>query len=222
LLAGPLNGRDSINPFSARTLSPSSITSTAARALSPNSPPHSPTTFSHPPSSDSSTAKPVDQGRRSSFNFLRRQKSNEGSQRTGMLSKKSKGYQYPPQQQVPRVPPQLPTPAPLPTMDGFIGGTSANNKYAMSPGSSYTAVSPLHQSSSPPSYGVPMPPVPAAAAGSHNNNGDYVDPYARTESMTHRGRYSYASSAVSVTGINSPRRVRRRKDPTPFKLVLRS
>ncbi|CAI4210844.1 unnamed protein product [Parascedosporium putredinis] len=40
------------------------------------------------------------------------------------------------------------------------------------------------------------------------------DPYARTESMTHRGRYSYASSAIST--INSPRRVRRRKDPTPF------
>lgn len=50
---------------------------------------------------------------------------------------------------------------------------------------------------------VPIPPVPS------------FDPYARTESMTHRGRYSYASSAVST--INSPRRVRRRKDPTPFK-----
>lgn len=55
------------------------------------------------------------------------------------------------------------------------------------------------------SSSVPMPPIPP--------NG--FDPYARTESMTHRGRYSYASSAVST--INSPRRVRRRKDPTPFK-----
>jgi hypothetical protein len=52
---------------------------------------------------------------------------------------------------------------------------------------------------------VPPPPIP---------NGAW-DPYARTESMTHRGRYSYASSAIST--INSPRRVRRRKDPTPFK-----
>lgn len=41
------------------------------------------------------------------------------------------------------------------------------------------------------------------------------DPYARSESMTHRGRFSYASSAVST--INSPRRLRRRKDPTPYK-----
>lgn len=52
------------------------------------------------------------------------------------------------------------------------------------------------------------PPVPNTPA---------FDPYARTESMTHRGRYSYASSAIST--INSPRRVRRRKDPTPFKYV---
>lgn len=72
----------------------------------------------------------------------------------------------------------------------------------------------LHpQSSTPrpsmePAYSVVSvpPPIPT---------GSWVDPYARTESMTHRGRYSYASSAIST--INSPRRVRRRKDPTPFK-----
>lgn len=63
------------------------------------------------------------------------------------------------------------------------------------------------------SYGVPIPPLPGTAIS--GENGERVDPYARTESMTHRGRYSYASSAVST--INSPRRVRRRKDPTPFK-----
>jgi len=58
---------------------------------------------------------------------------------------------------------------------------------------------------------VPIPPIPSNGS----RHGEWVDPYARTESMTHRGRYSYASSAVST--INSPRRVRRRKDPTPFK-----
>lgn len=41
------------------------------------------------------------------------------------------------------------------------------------------------------------------------------DPYANVGSMTNRGRYSYASSAVSTT--HAPRRIRRRKDPTPFK-----
>lgn len=53
---------------------------------------------------------------------------------------------------------------------------------------------------------VPIPPIP--------NNG--FDPYARSESMTNRGRYSYASSGAMST-INNPRRIRRRKDPTPFK-----
>ena len=59
-------------------------------------------------------------------------------------------------------------------------------------------------------YNVPIPPIP-------DTQGDegYVDPYARSESMTHRGRYSYASSTVST--VNSPRRMRRRKDPSPFK-----
>jgi hypothetical protein len=53
-----------------------------------------------------------------------------------------------------------------------------------------------------------------AARGS---NGDYVDPATeRGESMRNRGRYSYASS-VSPANVSSPRRVRRRKDPTPFK-----
>lgn len=54
----------------------------------------------------------------------------------------------------------------------------------------------------------PVPPIPT-------NGGEVIDPYARTESMTNRGRYSYASS--SVTTVNNPRKVRRRKDPTPFK-----
>jgi hypothetical protein len=64
-----------------------------------------------------------------------------------------------------------------------------------------------------PRGGPPVPPMPTNGT----RKTDWVDPYARTESMTHRGRYSYASSAVST--INSPRRVRRRKDPTPFKYV---
>lgn len=57
-----------------------------------------------------------------------------------------------------------------------------------------------------------MPPVPRSSPVPSE------DPYARTESMTHRGRYSYASSAVST--INSPRRVRRRKDPTPYNVLV--
>lgn len=58
------------------------------------------------------------------------------------------------------------------------------------------------------SANIPIPPIPS-------NGGQWVDPYARTESMTNRGRYSYASSSIST--VNNPRKVRRRKDPTPFK-----
>lgn len=56
---------------------------------------------------------------------------------------------------------------------------------------------------------VPIPPIPS--------NG--FDPYARSESMTNRGRYSYASSSAMST-INNPRRIRRRKDPTPFNILI--
>ncbi|KAI1610333.1 hypothetical protein EDD36DRAFT_467402 [Exophiala viscosa] len=58
----------------------------------------------------------------------------------------------------------------------------------------------------------PVPPLPS------NLEREVVDPYARTESMTHRGRYSYANSTVST--LNSPRRVRRRKDPTPYNVLI--
>ncbi len=60
----------------------------------------------------------------------------------------------------------------------------------------------------------PVPPIPAALGHSPSVNQAHFDP-SRAESMTHRGRYSYASSAIST--INSPRKIRRRKDPTPFK-----
>ncbi|KAG6026951.1 hypothetical protein E4U40_001824 [Claviceps sp. LM458 group G5] len=72
----------------------------------------------------------------------------------------------------------------------------------------------VHVSTEPRNYvssdAPPVPPIP--------NNSSKFDPYARTESMTNRGRYSYASSAVST--VNSPRRVRRRKDPTPFNILV--
>ena len=165
------------------------------------------------PSSGAGPTQPNGE-RRSSFNFLRRQKSNEG----GKMQKKQKGQShYNQQANIPRVPPQLPTHSPLPKINSF-GGDNAH------PDSYQIATSPYKNRQSGPNampspnqnHGVPMPPIPSSSPG--GRNGDFVDPYARTESMTHRGRYSYASSAISTaTGINSPRRVRRRKDPTPFK-----
>ena len=56
---------------------------------------------------------------------------------------------------------------------------------------------------------IPLPALP------NSDPIEAVDPSARVDSMTHRGRYSYASSFVST--VNSPRRMRKRKDPTPYK-----
>ncbi|MCJ1429485.1 hypothetical protein MMC29_007399 [Sticta canariensis] len=53
-------------------------------------------------------------------------------------------------------------------------------------------------------YNVPIPPMPGTPG--------------KAESMTHRGRYSLASSAASP--INSPGRVRRRRDPTTLNVLV--
>lgn len=92
-----------------------------------------------------------------------------------------------------------------------IFGADQSPQYRSQPRTSTTSSPPGRPSMDIPipravSANVPVPPIP---------NGNWVDPYARAESMTNRGRYSYASSAVST--VQNPRRVRRRKDPTPFK-----
>ena len=156
--------------------------------------------------------------RRTSFGFLRRQKSTD----TGKMLKKGRGASgaYNQQPSVPAVPPQLPTHSPLSKIPGFGGDNARPDSFQIMSNqmSSNRATSGSYNGGA--HYGgmyVPVPPVPSSSPGM--KNGDHVvDPYARTESMTHRGRYSYASSAISTgTNINSPRRVRRRKDPTPYK-----
>ncbi|KAL7621585.1 hypothetical protein AAE478_008910 [Parahypoxylon ruwenzoriense] len=121
---------------------------------------------------------------------------------------------------VPKSPPRLPAlyngaqPPPLQSFGGdsrpdsfaIVSGTADHSFHRYPPRAS---IDPGRPSMSSSFANPPVPPVP---------NGAWVDPYARTESMTHRGRYSYASSAVST--INSPRRVRRRKDPTPFNVLI--
>lgn len=165
--------------------------------------------------------------RRTSFNFLRRGKSMERvrsgrSVSGGKLSKKqivqSKEQDLLQQQReaanIPK--PMLPDIARAPKLQTFGGEDARPDSVAIvsnkmdgySTGRSLpSGVVDMTRSNVP--YNIPLPPMPG------NKKGDYVDPYARTESMTHRGRNSYASSGVST--INSPRRVRRRKDPTPFK-----
>ncbi|KAJ5396914.1 hypothetical protein N7509_005027 [Penicillium cosmopolitanum] len=141
--------------------------------------------------------------RRTSLGFLRRSKSTEPlSERkaSGSRKKKSQAMEeemrrqrdsYAPKN-APRLP-DLPPPAQLETFGGEERDTLG-------------APPPVPR----PQSGFAAPPVASPT--------EAIDPYARTESMTHRGRYSYASSAVSAT--NNPRRVRRRKDPTSYNVLV--
>lgn len=116
---------------------------------------------------------------------------------------------------LPKQPPRLPSHSPLPQIENFGGEDARPDSIAIvsnragayghnfsRPSGEYKMAHNATSSNAP-----PMP-------GSSPSYMEY-DPYPRTESMTNRGRYSYASSAIS--SVNSPRRVRRRKDPTPFK-----
>ena len=119
-------------------------------------------------------------------------------------------------------PPRLPSHNPLPGI-GTFGGDNANNNSANAannqaanfsrPGYDMPPSTGFNSSSSP-AYATRGTP-PTSSPG--KTNGEYVgESVERHESMTHRGRYSYASSTVPVN-VSSPRRIRRRKDPTPFK-----
>ncbi|KAL9088293.1 MAG: hypothetical protein Q9165_006217 [Trypethelium subeluteriae] len=176
--------------------------------------------------------------RRTSFSFLRRSKSTEREPAkvrkvsSGKMSRKQKAREREEQLRreqeaaaIPRQPPRLPKHTPLPVINSFGGEGVRPDSVAIisnQAGGGYNqqqqqqqnlAYRPNMYGSSPPTK-VPIPPVPTTPGQGQG----YVDPYARTESMTHRSRYSYASSAVS--NFNSPRRVRRRKDPTPFNIMV--
>jgi hypothetical protein len=145
--------------------------------------------------------------RRSSLGFLRRSKSGEPPARLSKKERVAREQEILRQQEllnaVPKAPPRLPdiyNGAPPPAINSFGGDGSSSDGVNGTGGSN----SNRHHAIYGPTV-VPIPPIPFKP----------IDPYARTESMTNRGRYSYASSAIST--INSPRRVRRRKDPTPFK-----
>ncbi|KAF3930244.1 Septin-2 [Dactylellina cionopaga] len=130
------------------------------------------------------------------------------------MSKKIKKNQPPLPPTVPQTPPRLPeldivkvTSSPMRT----FGGASSDN-----------------QPSSPPSQGLPKPSIDLASRNtdqSGNTKHENVkpgfdvtqDPF-QNVSITNRGRYSYASSAVST--IHGPRRLRKRKDPVPFNILV--
>lgn len=180
-----------------------------------------------PPGSES----PADQEpsrRRGSFSFLRRTKS--GTQLAAArspsrvrLSKKQRRAsreQEMGREHIPNAPPRIPD-IPRPMQLQTFGGENTKPGYtgygSFRTGSGYGG---SDASRSYPNHvgvnmysNVPVPPIPGSMP---DGRGGYPDP-GRNDSMTQRGRYSYASSAIST--INSPRRLRRRKDPTPFKHV---
>lgn len=170
--------------------------------------PRTPSAGSSPPSDKLAAIPERSQQRKSSFgHLLRRSKSTDKKlQREQEILRQQREAAA----AIPKSPPKLPNlyggaaPPSIPSFGGEDRTVADPKGYQ-----GRSSMDPSHSSLA--TGSVPIPPIPSSGG----RNGDWVDPYARTESMTHRGRYSYASSAVST--INSPRRVRRRKDPTPFK-----
>jgi hypothetical protein len=181
-------------------------------------------------SANPSVATGGDQQHRSSFSFLRRKSSAEArstsrSASGGKMSRKQKALaqeealrKQREAAMLPRQPPRLPSHSALPQIESFGGEAYRPDSVAIvsNKAGNYThnfsrpSVDQQRMAPQPASLAV-APPMPGTSPSSYTD----FDPYPRTESMTHRGRYSYASSQIST--VNSPRRVRRRKDPTPFK-----
>jgi hypothetical protein len=121
---------------------------------------------------------------------------------------------------LPKQPPRLPSHSALPQIESFGGEAYRPDSIAIVSNKvgNYThnfSRPSMDQPRMAPQHSLAVaPPMPGTSPSAYTD----FDPYPRTESMTHRGRYSYASSQIST--VNSPRRVRRRKDPTPFKYVV--
>ena len=152
--------------------------------------------MSSPPSAQNGGLRSTSRSSSLGSRFLRRSKSTEPlserkSSSSRLLRKKSSEKDELARQReanaVPPQPPKLPNFSSYPQLQSFGGEMADRSKRS----------------------NIPVPPVPTGSPT------ESIDPYARTESMTHRGRYSYASSAIST--VTNPRRVRRRKDPTPYK-----
>ena len=164
--------------------------------------------------------------RKGSFSFLKRSKSRDrassGSAPMRKLSKKASKKVK--EEELRRLrdeigerPPRIPAVPSQPEMQSFGGDDRrADSAAIMSNRAAGSFPQRLAQKASQEQYGSnnyrpmvvpPVPPIPPVPGQTPTQ--------AAFESMANRGRYSYASSAIST--INSPRKIRRRKDPTPFK-----
>ena len=165
--------------------------------------------------------------RKGSFSFLKRSKSRDRAASTGSapvrkLSKKANKKMQEEQlrklrEEIGEQPPRIPAMPSQPEMQSFGGeDRRADSAAIMSNRAAGSFPQRLAQKASQEHSGSdhyrpmvvpPVPPIPPVPGQTPTS--------VVFESMANRGRYSYASSAIST--INSPRKIRRRKDPTPFK-----
>ncbi|KAL8863558.1 MAG: hypothetical protein Q9178_000239 [Gyalolechia marmorata] len=193
------------------------------------------------PLSPNSESKHGSLRRRPSFSFLRRSKSREGPSRTisggtnrsssggavpaRKLSKKQRALSREQEMRQENIPTQAPKIPDIPRIHQLqeFGGENRRpdsvaiisrkaDGYRFSQTGSLVSRETLALAGP---HNIPVPPIPTDYAAAKSP----VDLFMQTGSIAHRGRSSYASSMVST--INSPRRLRKRKDPTPFKYALK-
>ncbi|RPB26565.1 hypothetical protein L211DRAFT_856249 [Terfezia boudieri ATCC MYA-4762] len=144
--------------------------------------------------------------KRSSLAFLRRSKSSD------------RGNLRPLVPNIPQIAPKIPDlwngstpPQPLRT----FGGPEIRDSVAIVGGLDIPGMSPGRRSIDTGFSGSSSAHEPGKSSGK-DSAGEEASLNA-VASMAHRGRYSFASAGSTV---NSPRRVRRRKDPTPFNILV--
>ncbi|KAF3941385.1 Septin-9 [Dactylella cylindrospora] len=126
------------------------------------------------------------------------------------MSKKNKKNQPPQPPPVPQTPPRLPE------LDISKLGNSPMRTFGGSSSSDHQTSPPSSRNDPKMSMDIPSRSInqPDNVQPGFDMN---QDPY-QNVSITNRGRYSYASSAVST--VHGPRRLRKRKDPVPFNVLV--
>lgn len=126
-----------------------------------------------------------------------------------------------------RPPPVLPSPSPLPVINTFGGEDSRPDSVAIisNKASNFSRPGPYPANTMSPSTSMPIlnkSPMqqqrtsPSMSDLSQDGRaGSYGDPRSRMDSMN--GKHYSVASTAATGNYQSPRRMRRRKDPTPFK-----
>ncbi|KAF4548510.1 Septin-like protein 2 [Elsinoe fawcettii] len=126
-----------------------------------------------------------------------------------------------------RPPPVLPSPSPLPVINTFGGDDIRPDSVAIISNKASNFSRPNYSNTMSPSTSMPiLNKQPMQQQSSPNmrdmnheaQKGEYLDPRLRMDSMNSLRHQSLASTTTG--NYHSPRRVRRRKDPTPFNILV--